>query len=187
MRKQLSQLGMGIVLTLLLLGFSHKRTYGLIPVNSKGLSDFFAEFLTSQRADTDAVESKQINSLFVRPQKKESVAMLMLVAYDQEIVNSVREITQTKQTALIFSVSTLPYAEVHFEPSFLIFRQEGRSWHAGTKSSHGDVFPLGKNAKFGGLINDSDIHQGVILLPEWFDLSLPLTIQYLDYTRVISF
>lgn len=187
MKKQMSQLGIWTILTLLMLGFFHKRSYGNIPVSSKNLSEFFFKIVSSSPSGFNISLNNQINSLFIRPEGKHSKTILMLVAYNEEVTKAVRRILQTNETPLIFSVSTLPSTEVFFDPTFLQFEQDDQIWQPNDKPDNYELFPLGKNAKFGGKLNDADIHQGVILLPEWFDINHPITIRYISYERMIFF
>lgn len=186
MKKQMSQLGMGICMALLLLGFSHKGTHGEIPVNPEKLSEKLSRTLHAR--DRVKLPAKNaIHSLFVRPHGRGSRALLMLVAYDEHVHDAVRRIAQSEHTPLIFSVSTLPETTVLFEPRALIFEQEGRAWQPTDDEFAATVIPLGVEARFGGELIDSEIHQGVILLPAWFDIERPLTVRYNGYSRTVSF
>jgi hypothetical protein len=189
MRKQMSQKGMGILMTLLMLGFSYKGIYGKVPVNFKSLPEIVKQVVSPDQAGVRISTKNQINSLFVRPFGKGTTAMIMLIAHDKEVTEVVQEILQSKQTPLIFSVSTLPFTEADFDPSLLQFEQDQRMWQMQSEDNN-DVtvmIPLGRDAKFGGALKDGEIHQGVVLLPDWFDLRKPITIRYLSNERLLTF
>lgn len=182
----MSQFGMGmILLALLIMGFSHKWSYGKIPANSKNRPELMEHILSSCPVDLDISPENNIKSLFVRPKGKNSSAIIMLVAHNEEVTKIVREILQSNQTPLIFSVSTLPFTEGYFDPTLFQFVQEQTIWQPNAKLN--DVFPLGKNSKFGGELNDGEIHLGVILLPEWFDVTRPISLHYGNYSRSLKF
>lgn len=186
MKKQMSQFGMGMILVaLLIMGFSHKRSYGKVPANSKNLPELMDNILSPHSVDLGISHQNKIRSLFVRPDGKNSLAIIMLVAHNEEVTNTVREILQSNQTPLIFSVSTLPFTEGYFDPTLFQFVQEQKVWRPSAELN--DVFPLGKNAKFGGELNDGEIHIGVILLPEWFDITRPISLRYGNYSRSVKF
>lgn len=187
MKKQMSQRGMGIFLTLLMLGFSHKGIYGKVPVHLKSLPEIVKQLVSSEQSGIEISLKNQINSLFVRHAGNGPMAMIMLIAYDKEVTQAVQEILQSKQTPLIFSVSTLPFAKANFDPSLLQFEQDQHVWRTQSEPNIDVMFPLGKNVKFGGALRDSEIHQGVVLLPDWFDLRRPIIIRYLNNERLLTF
>lgn len=187
MKKQMSQIGIGILLALLSLGFFHRGTYGTIPAKNMSLSEYVCHFLSSEENHALISPPSQINSLFVPAQGRDSKSIFTLVACDKQMTAAVRKRAQTRQTPLIFSVSTLPGTQVEFDPGLFRFQQDGRIWQPSAGSLNHDIFPLGKDGKFGGILRDTDIHQGVILLPDWFDLDRLITIKYLSYTRDIHF
>ncbi|MFQ5864261.1 MAG: hypothetical protein ACE5IW_03430 [bacterium] len=186
MKKQMSQQGMGIFLTLLMLGFSYKWIYGEVPVNLKSLPEVVQQVVSSEQAGIQISSENQINSLFVRQVGNGPMAMIMLIAHDKEVTQIVQEILQSKQTPLIFSVSALPFTEANFDPSLFRFEQNHRVWPARSEPIDKVMFAL-SGAKFGGALKDGEIHQGVVLLPEWFDLRQPITIRYLDNARLLTF
>ena len=184
----MSQIRLGMfLLTLMILGFSHKGSYGSIPVKSKGLSEFFENFLSSHTTDLDHSIQNHIQSLFVRPEGKHSNAILILVAYNSEVTRVVREILHSNKTPLIFSVSALPSVEVDFDPALFQFEQNQKVWQPNADPNTFEILPLGKNTKFGGDLTDDEIHQGVILLPEWLDITRPMSIHYVNYKRLLIF
>lgn len=186
MKKQLGLLGTGILVALLVPGLSTKGSYGKVPVNSKSLSRYLGEVFSTDRAGFKPQASCSINSLFVKHDGSGPIAMIVLVAHSDELTRPVQEITQTKQTPLILSVSTLPLGEVDFNPGAIEFEQDNKVWQPDLNSGK-DVFPLNAGLRFGGVINDGQIQQGVVLLPEWFDVHRPLIIRYLNSQRLLRF
>lgn len=187
MKKQMSQVGLGMILTLLLiLGLSYKGSYGKVSVKFRNLPQLVEEVISSNHKGMNFHVSAQINSMFIRSHKGGSPAMIILVAYDDEIVETVQRELQTPKIALLLSASTLPSYEVNLDPSFIQFEQDHRTWHPHSKSNN-DYFALFSRTKFGGIIHEGEIHQGIVMLPEWFDLHRPITIHYLDSSRVFSF
>ncbi|MFQ5823975.1 MAG: hypothetical protein ACE5JB_07970 [bacterium] len=187
MKKQMSQFGMGILSTLLILGFSQKGIFGKVPVNFKSLQEIVRHVVSSDRAGVEISLKNQISSLFVRHDGNGPMAMIMLIVHDKEVTQAVQKFMQSKRIPLIFSVSTLPHTEVNFDLSFFQFEQDQRLWQPKTESNSIEMFPLGKETKFGGTLKDSEIHQGIVLLPDWFDLSRPITIRYLNNERLLTF
>ncbi|MFQ6112503.1 MAG: hypothetical protein ACE5NG_00275 [bacterium] len=185
MRNFLGQIVMSIILAILCLA---QGLYGNVPVESDSLSRFVNINPGSpQRIDIEILLKNQMRSLFIRPEGENSGLLLMLVFHNDEVTKEVQEILNSDQTPLIFSVSTLPFSEVYFEPSFFQFEQDGQVWQPGTHPGSHDIIALGENSKFGGLLHDDEIHQGVILLPEWIDINRPFTIRYAHYKKYLTF
>ncbi|NIR47384.1 hypothetical protein GWO43_02775 [candidate division KSB1 bacterium] len=161
-----------------LFGAFNQGTYGHDPRKA----DSLAELIDKTNETVDKFDTKirksQIKSLFIRPEGRESKVLLMLVAYDEGVTNVAQEFLQSNQTPLIFSISTLPFSEVDFEPTSFRFEQNGQIWQPQLDTASLDLFPLGKETKFGGVLNDGQIHQGIIMLPESFDLDHPITVKY---------
>ncbi len=187
MKKQMSQVGMGMILTLLMLGFSFKGIYGKVPVNFKRFPEMLRRVMSSTYTETEINLRNQINSLFVKRVGNGNTALIMLIAHDEAVTRAVQELLESKQTPLVFSVSTLPFARANFDPINLQFEQDEHLWQANSKTLNEVMFPLSKDGRFGGDLKDDDIHQGVVLLPEWFDLTRPITIRYLNNERLFTF
>ena len=98
-----------------------------------------------------------------------------------------QQLVQEKVTPLVFSVSTLPNRTVNFDPALLRFEQRGRIWQPNAHKNSTDVWPLEEGGHFGGVINDSQVQQGVILLPKWFAPETPITIRYGDFHYLARF
>lgn len=179
---QLSRVGKGMILALLMLGFSYKGSYGKIPA-SFNLSEYLKTPLTYDSKNNQSALKNQLNSLIVK--QSGGMAMIVLVGYDSQITPDIRKLTHSQQTPLIFSVSTLPSNSVQFEPENFQFEQNNRTWRPLTKEA--TVFAIGENSKFGGQLLDDDVQQGVILLPSWFNIKRPIKIKYLHDERIISF
>ncbi|MDZ7262603.1 MAG: hypothetical protein ONB05_10930 [candidate division KSB1 bacterium] len=157
-------------------------TSSLLKAGTKNGSDMFLRLWDYSAEKNSETYDRKITSLFVRSGEKGSVEITMLIAYSKSITNTARDILNEQVTPLIFSVSSLPLESAEFKPEELKFEQNGRIW---SPEENSDMFPLGKNANFGGLINESRIHQGVILLPGWFDVSQPIEISYNGYVKKI--
>lgn len=130
---------------------------------------------------TKKIASDHITSFFVRPNDSKRIQLSMLVNYRQEFTQAVRRLLNEKVTPLLFSVSTLPNRTAHFDPALLCFEQRGRIWQPSNANHSPDVWPWEEGKPFGGLVTDSQAHQGVILLPEWFDPQAPITLRYGDF------
>ncbi|MDZ7263817.1 MAG: hypothetical protein ONB16_04485 [candidate division KSB1 bacterium] len=126
----------------------------------------------------------QITPLFIRSTDKGDIDLTMLIAYDERIAQIARQIISNSVTPLIFSVSTMPFVSMRFQPEQLIFQQNGKKWSPSNLAGTNDMFPLDDNIPFGGQINDSQLHQGVILLPAWFDINKPIEINYNNFRKL---
>jgi hypothetical protein len=126
----------------------------------------------------------QITPLFIRSTDKGDIDLTMLIAYDERIAQTARQIISNSVTPLIFSVSTMPFVSMRFQPEQLIFAQNGKKWSPSSLAGTNDMFPLDDNIPFGGPINDAQLHQGVILLPSWFDINKPIEINYNNFRKL---
>ncbi len=140
-----------------------------------------------ERTPLAELQADKITSFFVRDNDSNRIQLSMLVAYQAELAKAVREIVGQKVTPLVFSVSTLPSRMVSFDPAQLRFEQNGRQWTPATGPHSADVMPLEENGVFGGNVADGDVHQGVVLLPAWFDPHRPITLQYGDFHYLAKF
>lgn len=141
---------------------------------------FNTEYLENQ--DTD--RNTKITSLFVRSSEKNSIDLTMLIAYNKNITNAAQTITNDKVIPLIFSVSTMPFVEINFDPSFFSFEQNGYRWSPKITDHAFDMFPIGEDNHFGGSLKENDVQQGVILLPGVFDVNKPIKITYKNYKKL---
>ncbi len=182
----MSLLGTGILGTLLILGLSNKGSYGRVPVDVKGLSHYFADAFSSDRTEFETAHPSKINSLFVKDDGSGPTAMIILVAHNDDLTDNVQRITNTKQIPLVFSVSTLPFKEAEFEPYHIEFEQNNKIWQPQIEGEY-EIFPLSSEGKFGGTIHDGEIHQGVVMLPDWFDVHRPIIIRYFASQRMLRF
>jgi len=123
----------------------------------------------------------QITSFFIRANDSKRIQLSMLVTHQKEFTQAVRQILQEKVTPLLFSAATLPNRIVNFDPALLRFEQRGRIWQPNGLKNSLDVWPLEESGRFGGMINESQVHQGVVLLPGWFDPNAPITVRYGDF------
>ena len=126
----------------------------------------------------------QITPLFIRSSEKGHIDLTMLIAHDQQITRLAKEIISKAVTPLIFSVSTMPFVTDNFEPESLSFEQNGKKWSPSNHPDTIDMFPIENEVPFGGSISDTQIHKGVIMLPNWFNINLPIEINYKNFRKV---
>jgi len=131
--------------------------------------------------------SDKITSFFVRVNDSKRIQLSMLVSYQQEFTHAVRQLLGEKVTPLLFSVSTLPNRQENFDPALLRFEQRGRVWRPNQIRQALDIWPVEAGGPFGGAVTDSQVHQGVILLPEWFEVETPITVRYGDFHYLARF
>jgi hypothetical protein len=110
-----------------------------------------------------------------------------LIVHKQEFTQAVRALFRDNVTPLFLSVSTLPNRKAVFDPTLLRFEQCGRLWRPEMTGSVPEVLSLEAGEPFGGTLTDGQIHQGVILLPEWFDPQTPITVRYGDFQYLARF
>ena len=132
-------------------------------------------------------DGQKLTSLFIKSTKDSKIKFTMLVAYNDGITQNMRQITQKEVTPLIFSVSALPLEATDFNPEEFVFSQKGHNWSPKHSKEALDMFALSVNHQFGGILHESQIHQGVIVLPEWFDLQKPIEISYRGYSNQAYF
>jgi len=130
--------------------------------------------------------TRKITSLFMKSEENANIKLTMLIAYSPAITNSLQNLLQYKVNPLIFSVSALPLESTEFKPEELTFIQSGRTWRPGRSADSTDIFALGQQRQFGGIVHDAQIHQGVILLPGWFDLNQPIQVTFPGHTERTS-
>lgn len=133
------------------------------------------------------IERNKITSFFVHAANSKRIQFSVLVVHQQEFTDSVRKLLGESLTPLLLSVSTLPNRTVQFEPSLFCFEQHGRLWQPDPTREALDVWPLEEGTPFGGVIADGQVHQGVILLPEWFDSRQPITVRYGNFHYLARF
>jgi hypothetical protein len=133
------------------------------------------------------LEANKIISFFVRANDSKRIQLSILVTYKEEFTQAVRQLTGERVTPLLFSVSTLPNRTRYFDPALLRFEQRGRSWQPNPARNAIDIWPWEEGEVFGGVLSDTQVHQGVILLPEWFDPQAPITLRYGDFHYLARF
>ncbi len=136
---------------------------------------------------TKKIAAEHITSFFIRANDSKRIQLSVLVTYKKEFTHAVRKLVQENVTPLLFSVSTLPNRTISFNPALLRFEQRGRAWQPDGLKNSVDIWPLEEGGQFGGVINDSQVHQGVILLPEWFDPAAPITVRYENFHYLARF
>ncbi len=133
------------------------------------------------------IETDKITSFFVRANDSKRIQLSMLVAYKVELADAIQQLFGQKVTPLVFSVSTLPNRKFEFDPAKLRFEQGGRSWQPDLSKEVVEVLPLDENAKFGGMVTDREVHQGIVLLPAWMNPKEPITLRYGDFHYLARF
>jgi len=133
------------------------------------------------------METDKITSFFVRANDSKRIQLSMLVVYKTDLAVAIQKMYGQKMTPLVFSVSTFPNRQVAFDPAKLRFEQRGRIWHPETGQNSADILPLDDNAKFGGVVTDSEVHQGIVLLPAWINPQAPITLRYGDFHYLATF
>jgi hypothetical protein len=136
---------------------------------------------------TKKITAEHIISFFIRADDSKRIQLSVLVTHKKEFTLAVRKLVQENVTPLLFSVSTLPNRTVNFNPALLRFEQRGRVWQPSGLKNAIDIWPLEEGGQFGGVINESRVHQGVILLPEWFDPAAPITVRYENFHYLARF
>jgi len=136
---------------------------------------------------TKKIAAEHITSFFIRANDSKRIQLSVLVTHKKEFTHAVRKLVQENVTPLLFSVSTLPNRTVNFNPALLRFEQRGRTWQPNGLKNSIDIWPLEEGGHFGGVINESQVHQGVILLPEWFDPAAPITVGYENFHYLARF
>jgi hypothetical protein len=133
------------------------------------------------------METDKITSFFVRANDSKRIQLSMLVAYKADLAAAMQKMYGHKVTPLVFSVSTFPNRHIEFDPAKLRFEQRGRIWQPGTHANTVEVLPLDDHAKFGGVVTDSEVHQGIVLLPAWMNPQEPITLRYGDFHYLATF
>jgi hypothetical protein len=133
------------------------------------------------------METDKITSFFVRANDSKRIQLSMLVVYKAELAAAVQKMYGRKVTPLVFSVSTFPNRNIAFDPEKLRFEQRGRIWQPENNDAAVEVLPLDDNAKFGGVVNDGEVHQGIVLLPAWMNPQEPITLRYGDFHYLATF
>jgi len=163
-------------------------TSSIFAANKDDLVNRFAELLKFNATNLEnqklTYETK-VTSLFIRSSKENSIDLTMLIAYNEIITKTARTLTKNKVTPLIFSVSSMPFIETYFDPASVCFEQDGVRWFPKADESAFDMFPLGEDTDFGGIISDSELQQGVVLLPGIFDISKPIKISYKNFKKLV--
>jgi hypothetical protein len=129
----------------------------------------------------------KITSFFIRANDSKRIQLSIIVACQQELTNTVRQLFGENVTPLLFSVATLPNRTVVFDPTLFCFEQKGRVWQPNHFKNALDILPAEENGRFGGTLTESEVHQGVILLPEWFDAQAPITLRYKEFRYLARF
>ncbi len=133
------------------------------------------------------METDKITSFFVRANDSKRIQLSMLVVYKAELAKAIQKMYGQKVTPLVFSVSTFPNRQANFDPEKLRFEQRGRIWHPESDKAAVNVLPLDDNAKFGGVVADGEVHQGIVLLPAWMNPQEPITLRYNDFHYLATF
>jgi len=73
---------------------------------------------------------------------------------------------------------------INFQPELLTFEQNGKKWSPVSNNDNCNLFPLDENIPFGGKITEAQPHQGVIMLPGWFDINKQIEVNYKSFRKV---
>lgn len=129
----------------------------------------------------------KVTSFFVRANDSKRIQLSMLVVYKTELATAIQKMYGQKVTPLVFSVSTFPNRQVNFDPAKLRFEQRGRIWNPESEKAAVNILPLDDNTKFGGVVSDGEVHQGIVLLPAWMNPQEPITLRYNDFHYLATF
>ncbi len=129
----------------------------------------------------------KVTSFFVRANDSKRIQLSMLVVYKTELSTAIQKMYGQKVTPLVFSVSTFPNRQVNFDPAKLRFEQRGRVWNPESEKAAVNILPLDDNTKFGGVVSDGEVHQGIVLLPAWMNPQEPITLRYNDFHYLATF
>lgn len=129
----------------------------------------------------------KVTSFFVRANDSKRIQLSMLVVYKTELATAIQKMYGQKVTPLVFSVSTFPNRQVNFDPAKLRFEQRGRVWNPESEKAAVNILPLDDNTKFGGVVSDGEVHQGIVLLPAWMNPQEPITLRYNDFHYLATF
>jgi hypothetical protein len=157
------------------------------PISRKGEKPLASSADKIPAVNLKKVEADKITSFFVRANDSKRIQLSMLVAYKTDLADAVRLMLGEKVTPLVFSVSTLPNRSVEFDPAKLRFEQRGRAWQPAAGNQVADIVRLDDNAKFGGMVKEGEVHQGIVLLPAWINPQEPITLRYGDFHYLARF
>lgn len=129
----------------------------------------------------------KVTSFFVRANDSKRIQLSMLVVYKAELAAAIQKMYGQKVTPLVFSVSTFPNRQIDFDPAKLRFEQRGRIWNPESEKTAVNILPLDDNTKFGGMVSDGEVHQGIVLLPAWMNPQEPITLRYNDFHYLATF
>lgn len=151
---------------------------------------FVAASLAAGRAESQQADAKRgaqigrflqkdsIITYIVRDREKSEINLTMLIAHNSALESRIDKLTGQGLLPIVFSVSTVPHRSYVFDPTALIFEQHGKEWHLDTLTVEAHTIQLEATGKFGGLVKPGEIHQAVVLLPEWFNIEKPIKVHY---------
>ena len=125
-----------------------------------------------------SIEGDKISSFIVRAEDDHKILLSMLVTIQADLTQTVRALLNENVTPVVFSVSTPPGQTAEFDPGQFQFEQKSRSWRPTSMNGCMDIWALENNCRFGGKILEGEVHQGIILLPEWLDPGKPMILRY---------
>ena len=139
--------------------------------------------LTHAQADSEQQSGRRIKkdgitAYIVRDAETNSISLTMLIAHNSKLAHRIEKMVKRDVLPLTFSVSTLPGTSTYFDPTALVFEQEGKTWSPDSSALDSCVVILQARGKFGGLIRGGETQQAVILLPSWFNIDAPLYVRY---------
>ncbi len=155
--------------------FSRLAVLSVLLLFSSAANPMFAQ---GKKAKGQLIQKDGVTAYIVRQDSSKSISLTMLIAHKTTFTQRVQDVLGRKVVPLVFSVSTLPHQAAWFEPSRLSFAQGGKTWQPDSTRLDDAVIFIGEDTRFGGMITSGEIHQAVILLPEWFDVTRPIYVTY---------
>ncbi|RMD96895.1 MAG: hypothetical protein D6814_10560 [Calditrichaeota bacterium] len=126
------------------------------------------------------IKKEGITAYIVRDKEKNTIKLTMLIAHNNALTRRIQNMVGRKVLPLIFSVSTVPGQAYYFNPSYLQFEQNGKTWRPDSSALDSLIIILEENGKFGGLVEGGQTHQAVVLLPSWFKINAPILVRYIE-------
>lgn len=172
----------GLIVLFLLMNFNGKVLAKGKASYLKSIREFWSTD-TGSHFETASKEEQKISSLIIYSNQNKADKLTMLIAYNKEVTRSIQNLLDRNVTPLVCSISTLPFESAEFAPDKMIFEQNGRWWSPDVSGESMDLFAIGNTTQFGGTIDDTEVQQGVILLPGWFDVKQPIYVVYKGIAR----
>ncbi len=138
-----------------------------------------------KKAKGQQVQKDGVTAYIVRDDSSSDISLTMLIAHKTSFTSRVCAVLGKEIVPLVFSVSTLPHKVAWFDPARLRFEQQGKVWQPDSTKLDDAMIFIGDDKRFGGMIASGEIHQAVLLLPDWFDVAAPIFVSYHRAARTI--